>query len=95
MASVPLGLGPDQRREASLTLAPGQTLLLFSDGLVESRHRPLADGLPLLAAEATRLARATSTLDELCDVLIAALAGGRQEDDVTLLLCRREPDASR
>ena len=93
-ASVPLGLGPDERREASLTLAPGQTLLLFSDGLVESRHRPLVDGLPLLAVEAARLARADSPPDKLCDGLIAALAGGRQEDDVTLLLARLVPDTA-
>ncbi|EFC83311.1 SpoIIE family protein phosphatase [Parafrankia sp. EUN1f] len=43
---LPLGTGEaDSFSETTITLPPGSALVLFTDGLVESRRRSLADGL--------------------------------------------------
>jgi anti-sigma regulatory factor (Ser/Thr protein kinase) len=43
---LPLGVGEGAGfSETTVTLPPGSALVLFTDGLVESRRRPLADGL--------------------------------------------------
>src|SRR3954447_10289762 len=67
------------------TLAPGETLWLFTDGLVESRRRPIDAGLAELAALA---GRATGPLDEIADHLLVALPAAR-DDDIALLGLRR------
>ena len=47
----PLGFsGADRCALGRFTLAPGETLWLYTDGLIESRRRPLDDGLALLDA---------------------------------------------
>ena len=48
-APVGLGLGDERRSEATLRLEPGDAILLFTDGLVERRDRPLAVGFEQLA----------------------------------------------
>jgi len=46
---LPLGVGdPAHFVESTVELPPGSSLVFFTDGLVESRHRPVADGLDLL-----------------------------------------------
>ncbi|ONH33134.1 hypothetical protein BL253_02550 [Pseudofrankia asymbiotica] len=48
---LPLGVGdPAHFVESAVELPPGSSLVFFTDGLVESRHRPLSDGLDLLRA---------------------------------------------
>ncbi|MDT3440505.1 MULTISPECIES: SpoIIE family protein phosphatase [unclassified Pseudofrankia] len=48
---LPLGVGdPAHFFESTVELPPGSSLVFFTDGLVESRHRPLSDGLDLLRA---------------------------------------------
>ncbi|WP_256069857.1 SpoIIE family protein phosphatase, partial [Streptomyces sp. DvalAA-14] len=49
------GLTPS-RTDTSLTLPPRSTLVLYTDGLVESRHRPIDDGLERLRKHAASLA---------------------------------------
>src|SRR4051794_33528957 len=67
------------------TLEPGETLWLFTDGLVESRRRPIDSGLAELAALA---GRASGPLDEIADHLLVALPAAR-DDDIALLGLRR------
>jgi hydrogenase maturation protease len=79
------------RSEATLRLTPDATLLLCTDGLVESRAVPRAAGLE-------RLRRAAVTgpdqLDRLCDhVLGECTADGRRDDDICLLGVRLLADA--
>ena len=51
---------PGHARSSDLQLAPGETLWLYTDGLVESRRRPIDVGLAALADAAGRADRGTS-----------------------------------
>jgi serine/threonine-protein kinase RsbW len=68
-------------------LPVGATLLLFTDGLVESRSADLDEGLALLLDAATRWAACDP--DELCDRLLADLTGQHRADDIALLALTR------
>jgi GAF domain-containing protein len=75
-----LGAKPDTTRTcASVTLPPGSTLLLYTDGLTERHGGPDDD----VVARCTALV--DSDLDDLCDEL---LAGAPPFDDVALLAVR-------
>ena len=89
---MPLGMMPGSGyEEQEVTLAPGESLLLFSDGLVEA-HNAQRDifGLPRLSA----LVREGSDGSALIGFLLkelTAFAGENweQEDDVTLMTLNR------
>lgn len=76
------------RREQTAELAPGSTLLLYTDGLVERRRQSVPEGMDLLAAAAAQLAG--EPLETFCDSLVSRLATGT-EDDVALLAVRVPP----
>ncbi|GAA4425979.1 SpoIIE family protein phosphatase [Georgenia halophila] len=82
--SMPLGVPDHARGQTALTLRPGDELLLYTDGLVERRDRPLREGLDVLTDAADQ------TLGRSGDVLAALmsrlLADDRHRDDVCLLL---------
>jgi GAF domain-containing protein/anti-sigma regulatory factor (Ser/Thr protein kinase) len=76
--------------ETSGVLAPGATLLLYTDGLVERRDMWLDEGIGRLTSEAKALAG--SEPDELVDRLLARLVPeGGGEDDVAALAVRLTP----
>jgi serine phosphatase RsbU (regulator of sigma subunit) len=82
----PLGLSDAPPCDSGrFRLAPGDTLWLYTDGLVESRERPIDAGLDALAEVA---GRARGDLERLADTLLATLPRSR-EDDVALLGLRR------
>jgi serine phosphatase RsbU (regulator of sigma subunit)/anti-sigma regulatory factor (Ser/Thr protein kinase) len=85
--SLPVGVSPNARYEASLVeLAPDSTLLLYTDGLVERRGEPLAAGIARLEQV---LADAPETLEELCDHVIETAAPDLERaDDIALLALR-------
>jgi serine/threonine-protein kinase RsbW len=68
-------------------LPAGATLVLFTDGLVESRSEDLDVGLAHLLAAAE--AGGTSDPDELCDRLLGDLTGAHRPDDIALLVLTR------
>jgi GAF domain-containing protein len=72
--------------DARLQLRPGDTLVLYSDGVVERRHRDLGRGIDHLVSTVT--ANAGSDLDELADAIMAAHCT-QPIDDCCLLLLRR------
>ncbi|WP_405434197.1 SpoIIE family protein phosphatase [Micromonospora sp. NBC_00617] len=80
-AGPPLGLGG---RPSTVTVAfpPGDTLLLFSDGVVERRRQSLTAGLDALGDAVAKAG--TSDPRALCAVATAAVSGGT-EDDVAVL----------
>jgi serine/threonine-protein kinase RsbW len=66
-------------------LAPGETMLLFTDGLVEGRHTGLAEGM----ARLTRLAAdGPVEPNKLCDRVLAALSAERHDDVAVLAVAR-------
>ncbi|GAB3844425.1 hypothetical protein GCM10029963_21070 [Micromonospora andamanensis] len=80
-SGAPLGVG---YRAATRTVAfsPGDTLLLFSDGVVERRRRGLSDGLARLAESVA--GAPSGDPRSLCGVASAAVPGAT-EDDVAVL----------
>ncbi len=91
---MPLGLLPGScYEEQEATLAPGESLLFYSDGLVEA-HSPGREmfGFPRLQ----KLLEAHPDAPSLIGFLLGELQrftgeGWEQEDDVTLLLLQRLP----
>ena len=65
---------PGSRPEATITLSPGATLVLYTDGLVERRGATLDDGLERLAAAVT--ARRSDPLPALVDGVLGELVDG-------------------
>jgi PAS domain S-box-containing protein len=77
------------RREWTVTVERGTTLLLHTDGLVERRGQDLLERLEELRSTLAELAGLP--LDELCDQLLARLLPGHPEDDVALVAVRLHP----
>ncbi|WP_034091616.1 SpoIIE family protein phosphatase [Streptacidiphilus albus] len=91
-AGVPLGtgdLGSGSFEATFLTLDPGDQLVLYTDGLVETRGQPLDERLALLLDLLTEPGR---PLEETCDLLLAALRHPDAHDDVALLIARVAPN---
>ncbi|MDF3299089.1 SpoIIE family protein phosphatase [Streptomyces tropicalis] len=86
--SLPLGVRPDRKRpEAASTVPARATLLLYTDGLVERRRRPLSAGIREAGAAVQR--GRDVAVDELATQVMSRLAPqGGYEDDVALLLYR-------
>jgi serine/threonine-protein kinase RsbW len=75
--------GRSQRVEHKVRLRPGSRLLLFTDGLVERRGRPISIGFELLAREYAR--RRDAPLPGLTAGLADTMVGRDHADDVCLL----------
>jgi serine phosphatase RsbU (regulator of sigma subunit) len=86
--STLVGVGPEvDRTERGATLDVGSTLVLYTDGLVETRRDSLTNGLDRLAALART--RAAATPDDLVDLLLADVEAAEQrKDDVAILVAR-------
>jgi serine phosphatase RsbU (regulator of sigma subunit) len=85
-----LGVDPSaERAEPTAGLAPGCTVLLYTDGLVERRRSTLDEGTARLVEQLGKLAGLP--LPELCDALLEQLLRGTPEDDVALVAVRLAP----
>ena len=86
-AGTPLGWA-SPRQQYAFRLPPGNTAVLYSDGLVENRRRGLDAGLDeLVAVTADAPAEATGNPAMLLDYLVERmLTGYEQDDDVTVLV---------
>ena len=85
-----LGVDPDTRRHGhAVALRPGDTVVLYTDGLVERRDASLDEGLGRLLAAAPDLAR--RPVDDLCDELLDRLDPDLT-DDIALLAVRVRDD---
>jgi serine phosphatase RsbU (regulator of sigma subunit) len=78
------------RRHDVVTLPPGTTVVLYTDGLVEHRDATLDDGFARLLAAAPGLAAAP--VEDVCDELLTRLQP-ELSDDIALLTLRIRHDA--
>lgn len=86
--SVPLAVRPGRTRpEAEFTIPARATLLLYTDGLVERRRRPLDEGIRQ-ASQAVHDGRDVSVEDLATRVMSGLAPAPGYEDDVALLLYR-------
>lgn len=96
-AGLPLGLGTGVYEPTVLHLPDPALLLLYSDGLVESRHSDIDQGIAFLAglleAETGKPAEAdgADTLTSLCLRLLHQTSATGGTDDRTLLLAELSP----
>jgi serine phosphatase RsbU (regulator of sigma subunit) len=82
-----LGVMPEVTRgEVRTEVAPGDTLLLYSHGLIERRGRDLDEGLSQLQQAVG--AAAGMSLAELCDHVLSRLVQSEHDDDVALVALR-------
>ena len=80
-------------RPWSWTPRPGATLLLYTDGLVESRLRDVWTGIEQLRERLAATAQLTGPdhsppLEALCDDVLDMLGPGDRDDDIALLAAR-------
>ncbi|MCU4185438.1 SpoIIE family protein phosphatase [Acidiferrimicrobium sp. IK] len=82
-----LGVRAGARFDATADrLAPGEVLVLYSDGLIERRGESIDDGLRRLREAAAGL---PAEPEALCQGLVERLAADGRPDDVTVLAVRR------
>jgi sigma-B regulation protein RsbU (phosphoserine phosphatase) len=81
------------RTDAVAEVRAGDTLLFYTDGLVEQGRTGIDEGTERLVAAVRELAGLPA--DELCDALIERIVGHRPEDDVAIVAvrCRPQDDA--
>ncbi|MFF1685222.1 MULTISPECIES: SpoIIE family protein phosphatase [unclassified Streptomyces] len=86
--SPPLGLGGSMPMETlELFLPEGSRLVLYTDGLIEGRHRDFDTGIELLRAALTT-AGADRTPQETCTDVLDAVLPERPDDDIALMVAR-------
>ncbi|MFF4319107.1 SpoIIE family protein phosphatase [Streptomyces sp. NPDC001568] len=86
--AVPLGVGGVPFHTTSVTLGPGDELVLYTDGLVETRDQDIDTRLLTLT---DLLAGPHRPLEDTCDLLLSALRRPDTHDDVALLIARALP----
>ncbi|MEY9871985.1 serine phosphatase RsbU (regulator of sigma subunit)/PAS domain-containing protein/anti-sigma regulatory factor (Ser/Thr protein kinase) [Streptacidiphilus sp. MAP12-33] len=90
-AGPPLGLGGLPFETLETVLPEGSLLALYTDGLVESRQRPLDTGLALLRralAGPDGSPAPDGSLDLLCEQVVGSLLPDAPADDAALLVAR-------
>ncbi|WP_441250460.1 SpoIIE family protein phosphatase [Kitasatospora sp. McL0602] len=80
---APIGVGGVDFTSTELPAPPGSALLLFTDGLVESRRRSLTTGLELLRSRISTAHRHSP--EHLCQEALRVLPPGDRADDIALL----------
>nr|WP_157597520.1 SpoIIE family protein phosphatase [Streptacidiphilus rugosus] len=89
---APLGVGGVPFETTTFDLHPGDRLVLYTDGLVETRHDPIDARLDALLRA---LDHPWRPLAESCLSLVDALRHPDDHDDVALLIAQAQPHAER
>ncbi|MET8974647.1 ATP-binding SpoIIE family protein phosphatase [Streptomyces sp. NPDC004539] len=93
--NAPIGVGGVDFEAVELDAPAGGTLLLYTDGLVESRLRDVWTGIEALREKLAATAQLTGPdhpppLEALCDEVLDMLGPGDRDDDIALLAARFE-----
>ncbi len=83
----PLGVGEGPVRSRTFEIEDGSLLVLYTDGLVESRDRDIDDGLKRLQAVFGPGSPA-HPVEELCKAALAGAYADQQRDDIAVLIAR-------
>ncbi|MFM7719179.1 MAG: SpoIIE family protein phosphatase [Actinomycetota bacterium] len=88
--SMPLGVESGiAYPEAVFALEPGDTVVLFTDGLVERRDESIDEGLARLRTVAAEAARGSDDVEAFVETLVERLVPeGERDDDVAVLAIR-------
>ncbi|MFB4426559.1 SpoIIE family protein phosphatase [Streptomyces sp. QL37] len=82
----PLGLGGMPFETLDLELPESSRLVLYTDGLVEDRHRDIDEGLEMLRE--TLSGHPDRTPEETCQAVLRVLVPAKARDDIALLVAR-------
>ncbi|WP_190068522.1 SpoIIE family protein phosphatase [Streptomyces lanatus] len=90
---APIGVGGIDFEAVELDAPTGATLVLYTDGLVESRLRDVWTGIEQLREKLAATAQLTGPdhpppLEALCDEVLDMLGPGDRDDDIALLAAR-------
>src|SRR3954453_2504364 len=77
---------PRQRTDHEVVLRSGDTLLLYTDGLVEHGRTGIDEGITRLSGQLAELVDVP--LEKLCDQLLDRIVPGRADDDIAVLAVR-------
>ena len=95
VGGLPFGIQPEVNYEcATVTLAPGDWLIIFTDGLVEAenaRQEEYGEPRLLTAIEGSKTAEPSEMLKRLMAELDLFVGNTPQHDDVTCMLLKAEP----
>jgi hypothetical protein len=80
---------PCPRTDHEVMLCAGDTVVLYTDGLVEHGRTGIDEGIARLAAALPELA--DMPLEKLCDQLLDRIVPGRADDDIALLALHCHP----
>ncbi|NEA46440.1 SpoIIE family protein phosphatase [Streptomyces sp. SID10815] len=87
-SGIPLGVGGAPFQAVTVDLRPGDQLVLYTDGLVETRNDPIDERLGDLLR---LLSPPYASVEETCDQLLKQLRDPAGHDDVALLIARAHP----
>jgi hypothetical protein len=82
---VPIGVGGHAFDSVEFAIADGETMVLYTDGLVETPKRDIDEGLEILRSS---LPVYGVPLEQACSTVIEALDTAPREDDAALLMAR-------
>jgi anti-sigma regulatory factor (Ser/Thr protein kinase) len=89
VTAPPLGTLPyPTHQELEMSLGPGETILMYTDGLIERRGEALTAGLERLRAAVSVVASAEEICQRVIDRLVPALGS---PDDVAVVALRNAP----
>src|SRR4051795_8016350 len=82
------------RSDQEVLLSPGDTVVLYTDGIIEYGRTGIDEGIDRLTRQLADLAELP--LEDLCDRLLDRVPPGRADDDIAILALRcqlpRQPD---
>jgi hypothetical protein len=85
---LPLGVGAGHYQARRIKPPPGSTLMLYTDGLVESPGADISTGMASLADALTMFSEVA--VHDVCDALLSELAPN-PTDDIAMLVARTSP----